>query len=228
MSLKLFHITEFAESSQLSPATQREAIHPCVVVLLAGFWLASACNLPLWRELSGLDQPGHAEVLWFGAGLTLMVTTALSALLSLLSWRWTLKPAITLLLLVAALGAHAMLAYGAVIDTDTMTRVLQTTPREARSFFSWPLFLTLMLLGVLPAVWLWRTPVRRIPPLRNLKQNGVLFMVSCSVLAVILLAAYKNYSPLMGSQPQLRHWLNPINALVALGDIIFQSLGPAL
>lgn len=228
MSLKLFHITEFAESSQLSPATQREAIHPCVVVLLASFWLASACNLPLWRELSGLDQPGNGRALWFGAGLTLMMTAALSALLGLLSWRWTLKPAITLLLLVAALGAHVMLAYGVVIDTDTMIRALQATPREARGFFGWQLFVTLLLLGVLPALWLWRTPVRRIPALRNLKQNAVLFMASCSLLAVMLLAAYKNFSPLMSSQPQWRHWLNPINTLLALGDMLFRSLGLAL
>ena len=72
----------------------------------------------------------------------------------MLAWRWTLKPAIAIFLLAAAVGAYFMMAYGAVIDETMMLNSLETDLRETRDLLNWPLAATVLVLAVLPGFFL--------------------------------------------------------------------------
>ena len=82
-------------SSTSQPSAQ--GLHPAWVVLWISVWMAAVCNVPLWREV--LHLPGNTGVRgWaFLAAFMVLVTAGNAALLSLLAWRWTLKPAAGLL-----------------------------------------------------------------------------------------------------------------------------------
>ena len=109
-----------------------------------------------------LHLPGNTGVRgWaFLAAFMVLVTAGNAALLSLLAWRWTLKPAAGLLVLMAAFGAYFMLAYGIAIDASMLTNVLQTDVKEAGDLLNWQLPLTVGALAVPPVAWLVRQPVR--------------------------------------------------------------------
>lgn len=149
MALKLFHITEFAESTQLSPETQREALHPFSIVLLSSIWLTLVCNLPLWREFAQLPDvtPGRW---WLAAAWALMMVLGLSALLSPLCWRRTLRPALTLLLMLAAVNTHLMMTQGTFVNPNALRHALHASGPEIRKFFSAQLLATLTGLVILP------------------------------------------------------------------------------
>lgn len=224
MALRLFHVTEFAESRLLSPASQRNASHPIMVVLMFSLWLASGCNLALWQALSRLSDPGTVTVWWIGIDLALMMTCALVMLLSLLCWHWTLKLSLTLLLLLAAFNTHIMLTQGVFLDTGMIRRLLQSPAAQLRALLSWQLFITVTVLGVLPTIWLWKMQVRRTPLRRNLMQNLALFAAAGLVLAGLWLSSHQLVSNLLNSQPQLRQLFNPFNMIQSLA----QTLVPAL
>lgn len=218
MSLKLFRSTEFL-SSFFSPELQRAALHPAWPLVLTGLWIATAGNLALWRELMNLPELARGRGLLLGAGLALMVAAANCALLSLLAWRWSLKPVIALLLFAAALGSHAMLTHGLLIDAALMARLLQTGAWEARDLLDWRLFVTLLVLAVLPSIWLGQLPVRRLGPARQLQANAIVFVASCAVLMVASVLFYQDFSALMRSQPRLPQHINPFNSLHALATL---------
>ncbi|WP_423837571.1 phosphoethanolamine transferase [Variovorax terrae] len=219
MSLKLFRSTEFSSSSLFSIPEQREAMHPAWLILLASLWIATACNVPLWRELLRLPELDNLRGLAFGAGFAVAIAAAVGALLTLLAWRWTLKPAIALFVLAAAFGAYFMMAYGVVIDTPMVTNVLQTNPRETLDLLNLRLLLTVLVLALLPLLWLWRTPVKRVPWLRRLFQNALLFIASCALLAGTLLLIFQDFSSVMRNHTQVRYLINPLNSLYALVDL---------
>ncbi|MGH8859374.1 MAG: phosphoethanolamine transferase, partial [Polaromonas sp.] len=75
------------------------------LIVLASLWIATVCNMALWRELARLPGLNTGQAVTISVVLSLVIALASAALLSLLAWRWTLKPAITLFLLSAALGA---------------------------------------------------------------------------------------------------------------------------
>lgn len=223
-SLKLFRTTEFALSSFFSPEQDRAALHPAWVIVLASIWIATACNLVLWLRLARLPELANADGPWLGIGLAVMIGAATSALLSLLAWRWTLKPVITLFLLAGALGTYFMFNGGVVIDTPTMARVLQTNPREAAGLADWWMLASVLVLAVLPAVWLWRKPLRRHGFRRRLLLNTISFIASCAVMAVTLGIFYKDFSSILNHHTELRYLVNPFNSAYALANIAANSL----
>lgn len=220
MSLKLFRSTEFAESSLFSPSVQRIAIHPFWVAGIASIWLATACNLVLWRELLRLPETDSAQGLWFSLRLGISIIAALCALLSLISWRLTFKPGITILLVMAALGTHLMLTHGLVIDASVFGPIFQNRARTAQIFFSGSFVIIMLVLALLPAVWLWRTPVRRIPAWHNLLQSALFFVTSCLVLAAISFWGTPDFWQLVRDHTSLRQLINPLNILNLLVDFV--------
>lgn len=190
---------------------------PLPLVLGTSAWLATAANLPLWqalRHLGLLDAPGG----WLlAAALAAAIAATLTALLSLLAWRWTLKPVLLLLLGIAAAGAYFMQAYGIVIDPGMLHNVFETDRQEARALWTPALFLTLLLLAGVPAAWVLRRPVAYAPWLRQAGRN--LGMAAAGVLAAVLvvLAAFQPLASTMRNHKPLRYLMNPLNSLYAVG-----------
>ena len=194
----------------------RGALRPATAIILAALWIASIANLALWRALAGLPELANGRGLAFGIGFGVMIAAAHVALLSLLAWRWTLKPALALFLLAAAGGAYFMLSYGVVIDRTMMVNVLLTDTREARELLSWRLLGALLLLGVLPLALLWRTPLRWATPLRQAGHNAILLVAACALLAGAGVLFFQDLSATMRNHTQLRYLINPLNSFYAI------------
>ncbi|MCW5285548.1 phosphoethanolamine transferase [Verminephrobacter eiseniae] len=202
----------------------RRPIHPAQVVLLTSAWLASACNLPLWQAVARLPGQGSLRGWGFALAFWLIVMAGNTALLSLLAWRWTLKPAVVLLLLMAAFGAYFMLAYGIVIDAGMLVNVQQTDPREARDLLSGRMAVTVSALALPPLLWLRRRPLQRLGALRQLRSNSLLLGGSITVGLLSLLLVFQDFASAMRNHSQMRYLINPLNSVYALGHLAAQPL----
>ncbi|CAN7369114.1 phosphoethanolamine--lipid A transferase [Acidovorax sp. LjRoot66] len=200
-------------------APPREELHPAWVVLLISLWLATVCNVPLWREVATL--PGHGSLRGWGFALAFgaIVTAGNAGLLALLAWRWTLKPAAALLLVMAAFGAYFMLAFGIAIDASMLTNVLQTDVHEAGDLLSLRMLVTVAALAAPPLLWLVRTPVRRLSPIKQVAHNGLLLAGSIVVIVASLLMVFQDFSSTMRNHTKLRYLINPLNSVYALGNV---------
>ena len=194
-------------------------ISPFGAALLAALWIAGIGNLALWRAMADLPEVANARGLAFGIGFGVAIAAIHVALFSLLAWRWTLKPVITLFLLAAAGGAYFMLSYGVVIDRSMMVNVLLTDGREARELLSLRMLGALLVLGVLPAALLWRARIAWRTPLRQLRQNAIVFAASCAVLASAGGLFFQDLSATMRNHTQLRYLINPLNSFYALAIV---------
>lgn len=211
-----------APSLPLRSTHPRAARRPAWLIVLASLWMASAGNAALWLALKQLQVLHGAQGAGFAIGLGLGIASALCALLALFSWRATLKPVLALLLLATAFGAHFMLSYGVVIDSTMMTNVLQTDVREARDLLSWRLLLTAVVLGLIPLLLMWRTPLAWPGRLRQLRNNLLLLLASVALLVAALVAVYQPLSATSRNHRQLRYLVNPLNSLTALGQLAAQ------
>ncbi len=197
--------------------------NPLTLALLAGLWIAALPNWPLWRALLALPETHSPRGALFVAGFVLMVAALTFALLAPLAWRPTIKPAIALLLVAAALGAHFMGSYGVVIDTTMMTNVLQTDPREVRDLLNLRLLGSVLLLAGLPLLLLWRVRVRGVARWAQAGRNLVGFGAALVLLAALLFALFADLSATMRNQRSMRYLINPVNSLFALGDLGLRS-----
>ena len=189
------------------------------LVVLASLWIATVCNVALWRELARLPDLSSGQALSVGTALALVIATGTAALLSVLAWRWTLKPAITIFLLAAAFGAYFMMAYGVVIDKTMMVNTLQTDLRETRDLLNWRLAATVLVLALLPGFFLWRLNVRRKTAARQALANTVSLLTACVLLVAVVLLFFQGIASVMRNHTQLRYLINPLNSFYALGLI---------
>ncbi|MES2688483.1 MAG: phosphoethanolamine--lipid A transferase [Pseudomonadota bacterium] len=203
---------------------RRSFAHPGWLILAASLWLATAANVPLWLAMRDLGLLAPAGGWLFALAFSLMIAASLGGIGSLLAWRWTLKPVLGVLLLGSAVGAHFMLAYHVVIDTSMVMNVLQTDAREVRDLIGWKLAATLLLLGILPCVLLWRWPVDYGRWTRRTTHN--LLQAGAALLALLLLVLV-SFGPLastMRNHKELRYLVNPLNGVYALGHLATQPL----
>ncbi len=210
-----------------SPASRRAApnhlspqgIRPLWVVMLASFWIATVCNLALWRTLARLPDLSTNQVLTISVALALVIGLATTGLISLLAWRWTLKPVIILFCISAALGAYFMQAYNIVIDKTMMVNTLQTDVRETRDLLNWRLLATVLVLGVLPSVLLWRQAIRMQRPVRQALANLTAVLVSTALLVLVVMLFFQSIASVMRNHTHVRYLMNPLNSFYALGAV---------
>jgi len=205
-------------------ASRPTGLAPHTVTVLSSLWIAIACNYPLWHALLQLHATPRLRDMAFMVVFAIAIAAVQSALTSLFAWRWTLKPFIGTMLLVAAAGAYFMLSYGIVIDSTMMVNVLQTDPHEAGDLLSWRMISTLLALAGLPMAWLWRQPVRFARPARQLWHNAITLGAGLLVAAGAILLGFQDFSSTMRNHTQLRYLINPLNSVYALGNIAAKPL----
>ncbi|MDH5709042.1 MAG: DUF1705 domain-containing protein [Hylemonella sp.] len=217
MGLRLFHITEFAQSSMFTPAVQRESRHPFSLMLWISLWLATACNLPLWQRLWQIPELGLGGFLWSATLLTLMMVLGLCAILSLFNWQHgLLRMLLTLLLLASALNTHLLLQAGRFVDMAMLRDPLQAL----RPFLGWPMLLPMFVLAILPSFWVWSTPLRRIRMSRRLSQNFYFLLAVLTLLGGLWLLSLSQLQPLLRTHPQLGHLITPGNTLLSVAKAL--------
>ncbi|MCW2484005.1 phosphoethanolamine transferase domain-containing protein, partial [Candidatus Symbiopectobacterium sp. NZEC135] len=124
------------------------------------------------------------------------------------------KPLLALLVVISASCSYFMLYYNVLIDRSMIQNVFETNQAELTSYFSIPLLLTIIALGVLPAVAMVCLPTQKTGRL----SQAVLWwlgnvLVTVAVLAVVTMAFYKDYASLLRNNLQIKDQALPFNVV---------------
>jgi lipid A ethanolaminephosphotransferase len=190
--------------------------NPLTLAALASLWIASVCNWPLWRAMSALPELNSARGALFMLAFGGIVFCATLLLLSLSAWARSIKFVIAVFLISAALCAHFMGSYGVVIDPTMMLNVVQTDVRETRDLLGWPMLFSILILAVLPMLWMWRAPARRLRFGAQLGRNLLIMVTLCIVIAGLILVSFADLSSTMRNHKTMRYLINPLNAYFGL------------
>ena len=213
-----------SHSDSVSRLAPTQGWRPAALILLVGCWLALAGNLALWRTVWPLPELAGARGVLFAVGLSVWIVAALQVVLSLVAWKWLLKPVLLLLVLTAAANSYFMLQYGVVIDATMMANVANTDAREVRDLLSWTMLLIVLVLGVLPAWWLLRQKLALRSFWPQAWRNLAGAAVGLTVLLLVTLLMYQDLASLMRNHKQVRYLVNPLNTLYASGKLAGDSL----
>ncbi len=180
---------------------------------MAAFFFTTIGNLVLWRTLwSHLELDGLRSVL-FLASLPLFLFCVFNLLLTpVLALPYLRRPLLALLVVVSACCTYFMLHYNVLIDRSMVQNVFETNQAELGSYLSLPLVLTVVVLGVLPAIG---TLLLRTRPARG-RWQALLGWAGNAALSLLVLAAvagpfYKDYASLLRNNRQIRDQVLPFN-----------------
>jgi lipid A ethanolaminephosphotransferase len=185
-----------------------------LIALVALFWMVFA-NFSLVAALVH-DYPLTVKNAPFLGTAFLGFTAVIIIVLSVVCMRWTIKPLLSLLLISTAMTAYFMDTYHVIIDDLMIRNTLETDVHEVSDLFSVHMLGYLLLLGILPACFVWRSTIIFQPLHRELLSRlkwvaalllavGVLFFLQSAVIT----SFFREHKP-------IRFYANPSSYLFGL------------
>ncbi|MES2318867.1 MAG: phosphoethanolamine--lipid A transferase [Pseudomonadota bacterium] len=194
-------------------------IKPEYVTLTAAALLCLLYNKKFWTTfISATDG-------WTLSGATLVgfsflsIVLVFNACLTLVAFRYLLKPVLVSLFLLTAVASYFTDQYGATIDKGMMQNVFDTDVREAAELFSYSLAATVIFLGVLPSAIVIATDIDYGTWRRDLPRKLLIIVASGAAFAVFLFVFYKSLAPLFREHRELRYQLAPTNYIQAINGV---------
>ncbi|QGZ43197.1 phosphoethanolamine transferase [Pseudoduganella flava] len=186
-----------------------------MLTLGASAFLVLAHNQSFWKTFlsaTGGMRLGNLPV-YVGAFIALVLL--FNAILTLVNFRFVIKPVLIALFLAGSAASYFMNEYGVVIDASMVQNVFETDSKEAHELLSWKMVQTVTLLGVLPSLLIWRLPLRFPPVQRGLLLKLGTVIVSLLAVAALLILLFKTLAPAVREHRELRFLLTPTNMFQA-------------
>ena len=196
------------------------------VTLLASLYLLIGFNVFLWQHLEQV-VPAGLTGLWLSLAFAVMMLFAFNLILTLLAFRYVLKPVLVLLFMSGAGVAYFMNQYGVLIDSGMFRNIAETNVAEVRDLLSFKFFAYILLLGVLPSVLLWKAPIAYRAWHRELLGKLVVSASCVVALGAVALVNYQGLSSLLRNHHELRLMLTPSNIVGASFSYVSERVGTA-
>ena len=144
-------------------------------------------NLPFFQFVIDNSNDSPLGVVWLTASLVVIMLALNFMMTSLVMFcmRFVGRIVLAVLSVINAAAVYFILTYNVIIDATTIENVFNTRYSEASAFFSWSLWLFILVFGILPALFCLLQPI----VMGKARQLGV--YCGCS-LAVILVVGLLN------------------------------------
>lgn len=197
---------------RLSPPPMTQSRLLLVVVL----FLILFGNLRFFRNVIE-TYPANLANLPFLLSLVVVFGAATLLLLSLVAWGRLLRPLLILVLLVSSQAAYFMDTYNVILDDTMIDNILNTDLHETLDLFSVWQLVYLLLLGVLPAWWVWRVPAVMETVSRAMMSRLRYLGTTLGLAIGLVLLQGSHYASFFREHKPLRFYSNPGYYLYSLG-----------
>lgn len=199
----------------LLPA-RRPMIRVETLLLAVLAWLMATMNGAWWSAVgAGRDWSQPANWL-FVAACFVALTLLHFALLAPLSNRWTVRPLLSLLVVVSAVASYYMHEFAVILDPTMIQNVLRTDSHEAGDLLTPGMFVWVVALSALPLAMIWIVRLERVPPLRAFFTRAAAVAGALVLGVVAILPISRDITSFMRNQRAARYLITPSNYLYGL------------
>lgn len=190
------------------------------MTLLVALFIALFDNRLFWHAFIEKLNPVQLNE-W---GLPVIIGATLILLLNLVftlfAFRWTLKPCLAIMLLLAASVSYFADTFGVVVDQSMIINILETDIAEASELLTWPLAWHLTLYAGVPITLILLTRVRYSGWKRELLLRGGVVLVSLTLVAGLAFADYKQITLFGRANRNLQVYINPTYPIHSLKKVV--------
>jgi lipid A ethanolaminephosphotransferase len=199
-----------------------------VLPLAASVFLVVACNFRFWKVFTEATGGLGWDTIPLHIGVFVILTLIFNALLIVVTLPQVIKPVLIALFLATSLASYFMNEYGISIDEAMIQAAFETDAREATELLDWHMVLSVVFLGVVPSLLVWRIPLKFPSFRRGLWIHAGIIVISVSVAASLLLLCFKSLAPAFREHRELRFLLTPTNYIHATRGFLKRKYGRPL
>lgn len=147
-------------------------------------------------------------------------------LLSFFASKYVFKPIVILILILASVISFFMDEYGVIVDVSMIQNIIETDTKEAFELLSFSLAIHVLLVGLLPALFIYRTDIQYHSFFKELGIRLMMIVVISIVLGGVVFTYYKDFSLIDRNNRALRYFINPNYPVYAFGKYLKRLLNP--
>ncbi|WP_312320418.1 phosphoethanolamine--lipid A transferase [Stenotrophomonas sp.] len=194
------------------------------LIIAASLYFTVVFNNAFVRFILGAsNHEGVAQALVLSTALV-FITGLHVLLLSLLGWRWTLKPILLVMIPASAAAAYYSDNYGIFFDASMVRNIFRTDTAEAGELMTWG-FAGAMLLKSAPPllVVVWIRIRKESSVLRLLVKRVLLVVATLVITGGAVMSQFDDLSSLMRNNKSARYLITPENYIVSSIRVIQQD-----
>lgn len=194
--------------------TRALSVNAWVAILLLALY-----NMTFWQKLAN-EYPVVWQNLPFMISGACLLFCFYYLVLTLISWKFVLRPLLLLILILAAISAYAMDTFGYVISTNAFENLAASDSHEMYDLLSVKLGVYICGLLVLPIFLLFKLNLSYPSIKRRCVFVGVLLLLMLINIAIF----NKTYTSFLRNHKHVRYYINPMRPIYALGKFVWQSV----
>lgn len=191
------------------------------LVLIVSAFLTLTGNTKFFTEIVSVYP--LAENWAFVGSLSIWLFAFLSTFLLLICYRLSVKPILILLLLISSILSYFNNNYGTIFDNNMITNLLETNLKESLDLFSIKLFSYFVLLGIFPAIWVYKVPIKHFNIVITAWSKIKTIVSLIVVFILVTLIFSKSYTSFARENKQLRLYINPTYFMYVTGKHVFNE-----
>jgi len=187
------------------------------LIVIVALFIVLVDNISFFKHVLNVYELSRPNI---GFLLTLGVVLAsiISIIVMLLSCRYTLKPLLILLVLLASVTNYFMNTYNVILDDTMIQNAIETNINESMDLLNWKFLVYFIILGIFPSIVIFRSPVVygsfKQESWKKIKSIGIALLL----IAVILFSFSRFYTSFFREHKPLRYYTNPTFCLYSLGE----------
>ncbi len=195
-------------------------INPLILIIVTSIFFVVFDNVTFFTEVLHVYPITSMTSGLFVLSLAVVFICVNILLLSLVCFKYTIKPILIVLVLISAASAYFMDSYHVIIDDVMIDNIVKTDQAEAFDLLSLKQCLYLIVLGLLPSILIYRTPLTQ-PTFKKALLSRLAVVISAVVVVLIIVLSMGDYyASFLRENKSLRNYSNPSYYLYSVGKYI--------
>ncbi|XPV68049.1 MAG: phosphoethanolamine transferase [Halarcobacter sp.] len=193
------------------------------LILFTSIYMTLFYNYTFFKNIIKVYGFENYNILYI-ASTALVLFALIVFLFSIVSSRFTTKPLLILVLFISSFASYFMDTYNTIIDSEMIRNVVQTNINESMDLISMKLVLYILLLGVLPSIFIYKTKIEYGTFKQELFSKLKILSLSLIIIVIMLLSFSRFYSSFFREHKPLRYHVNPIYWIYSISKYINSSV----
>lgn len=174
-------------------------------------------NIKFWQFAFEIIEVSNLNVAFFTLSLPFFIYVPLFWFFSLIVLPRIGKPLVMILLVLSTASDYALQNLGIVINSDMIRNIIETNVREATDLITLHAVLYTAVVGIIPAILVYRTEIVFQPFKKELCKRLLYFLLGLLSILAIASVSYKEYASFGRNNRQARYYINTFNYIYAVG-----------
>ena len=189
---------------------------------VSAIWLL-LYNVRFWESTAAAMWHPTLGSAVFLVSVAILLLGGQALLMLIMPTRWLMRASASAMFIVAASSAYFISAYGAIMNKDMMRNVLETDPAEVAGLVSGDFIAHLLLLGVLPALLIWRVELPASNWSKQVWQRLRFIACFLVVAAIALFSSSAHFAVFLREHKPIRFTITPAAATSSVIGVVASS-----